>query len=301
MGSKTAIMLWRLQVETPHNPFRYCGEYYDDETDLIYLRNRYYDNQTGRFITEDPIKDGLNWYVYCNGNPVNNIDPWGEYYIKDNKNGTYTLVKDNVFSATFRSITSVYVPSSILSKIETKYFNVVDGNSAITANIGSDMDSFTTEYIAKGLGKTAQKAFSIYNVAQIIYKLNSNLSIVDHDNIAFGLLARAEIGLTSNDRDMLSKKIEKTYGFIDNIDYFHKSMGDIFRDASAYEIDYQLSQSKHPQKDIQKYKKKAYSAFTKMGYKPDVAKGMANEVEGYLKYYDARRNELFSIFKSYIK
>jgi RHS repeat-associated protein len=77
MGSKTAIMLWRLQVETPHNPFRYCGEYYDDETDLIYLRNRYYDNTTGRFITEDPIKDSLNWYSYCNNNPINYIDLWG--------------------------------------------------------------------------------------------------------------------------------------------------------------------------------------------------------------------------------
>jgi RHS repeat-associated protein len=79
MGSKTAIMLWRLQVETHHNPFRYCGEYYDDETDLVYLRNRYYNNQTGRFITEDPIKDGLNWYSYCGNNPINYIDPTGLY------------------------------------------------------------------------------------------------------------------------------------------------------------------------------------------------------------------------------
>ena len=28
-------------------------------------------------ITEDPIKDGLNWYAYCGNNPVNRIDPWG--------------------------------------------------------------------------------------------------------------------------------------------------------------------------------------------------------------------------------
>ena len=36
------------------NPFRYCGEYYDEESGLIYLRNRYYNSSTGRFITEDP-------------------------------------------------------------------------------------------------------------------------------------------------------------------------------------------------------------------------------------------------------
>jgi len=57
--------------------FRYCGEYFDEETGLIYLRNRYYDPSIGRFITEDPIKDGFNWYTYCGNNPVNRWDPWG--------------------------------------------------------------------------------------------------------------------------------------------------------------------------------------------------------------------------------
>ncbi len=62
------------------NPFRYCGEYYDQETENIYLRNRYYDASIGRFTTEDPIKDGINWYVYANNNPVNYIDPSGLFY-----------------------------------------------------------------------------------------------------------------------------------------------------------------------------------------------------------------------------
>ena len=68
-------------------PFRYAGEYYDEETDLIYLRNRYYSPTVGQFITEDPVEDGLNWYVYCAGNPVNLVDPSGLdawiYYGKD--------------------------------------------------------------------------------------------------------------------------------------------------------------------------------------------------------------------------
>ena len=60
-----------------NDPFGYCGEYLDSESGLIYLRNRYYDPSTGRFITEDPAKDGMNWYSYCAGNPVNLWDPWG--------------------------------------------------------------------------------------------------------------------------------------------------------------------------------------------------------------------------------
>ena len=36
-----------------YNPWQYCGEYTDQESGLIYLRNRYYDSETGRFINED--------------------------------------------------------------------------------------------------------------------------------------------------------------------------------------------------------------------------------------------------------
>ncbi|MBQ9985817.1 MAG: hypothetical protein IJP38_05870 [Oscillospiraceae bacterium] len=67
----------QTETTTDINPFRYCGEYYDEETGFIYLRARYYDPTIGRFTTEDPIRDGLNWYVYCENNPVNRIDPSG--------------------------------------------------------------------------------------------------------------------------------------------------------------------------------------------------------------------------------
>ena len=63
--------------EADTNPFRYAGEYFDAETGQIYLRNRYYDPSTGRFISEDPVMDGLNWYVYCGNNPINFLDPYG--------------------------------------------------------------------------------------------------------------------------------------------------------------------------------------------------------------------------------
>ena len=59
----------RLKGSDP-DPFGYCGEYYDSESGNIYLRARYYNSETGRFISEDPAKDGVNWYVYCGGDPV---------------------------------------------------------------------------------------------------------------------------------------------------------------------------------------------------------------------------------------
>ena len=61
------------------NPFRYSGEYFDSETGLVYLRTRMYDPETGRFTTEDPAKSGVNWYAYCEGDPITKVDPWGLY------------------------------------------------------------------------------------------------------------------------------------------------------------------------------------------------------------------------------
>ena len=62
---------------TDLNPYRYSGEYYDTESGYTYLRARYYDPSIGRFVNEDPIKDGTNYYIYAYNNPVNLIDPSG--------------------------------------------------------------------------------------------------------------------------------------------------------------------------------------------------------------------------------
>lgn len=59
------------------NPFRYCAEYYDTETEFIYLRARYYSPDLQRFISEDFIRDGNNWYAYCGNNPIMIVDPQG--------------------------------------------------------------------------------------------------------------------------------------------------------------------------------------------------------------------------------
>ena len=58
---------------------RFAGQYYDKESNLHYNYYRYYDPQTGRYITSDPIglAGGVNTYGYVNGNPLYWIDPLG--------------------------------------------------------------------------------------------------------------------------------------------------------------------------------------------------------------------------------
>jgi RHS repeat-associated protein len=77
----------------------------DTESEYQLLGHRYYDPATGRFLTRDPIRDGSNWYGYCNNNPLTAVDAtglvkivlywyevkWGGYHagilIIDNANG----------------------------------------------------------------------------------------------------------------------------------------------------------------------------------------------------------------------
>jgi RHS repeat-associated protein len=63
-----------------HPAAQYCanlGHPTDAETGLVYMRARYYEPWTGRFLSEDPALDGMNWFVYCANDPVNRVDPDG--------------------------------------------------------------------------------------------------------------------------------------------------------------------------------------------------------------------------------
>ena len=72
----------KASTDTTGNPFAYNGEARDD-TELDYLRARYYDSQGGTFLTEDSYPgeatDPLsqNRYSYVQNNPVNYTDPSG--------------------------------------------------------------------------------------------------------------------------------------------------------------------------------------------------------------------------------
>jgi RHS repeat-associated protein len=74
-------------LSTAGNPltkYGYTGEW-TDPTNLVYLRARYYDPATGRFLTKDPVRGLIslpitqNNYIYALNNPILLTDPTGRF------------------------------------------------------------------------------------------------------------------------------------------------------------------------------------------------------------------------------
>ncbi|MEW6584409.1 MAG: RHS repeat-associated core domain-containing protein [Nitrospirota bacterium] len=69
-----------ISGESSDNPFQYTGRE-NDGTGLYYYRARYYSPELQRFISEDPIRDWLNFYSYIGNRPLSHIDPLGLFCV----------------------------------------------------------------------------------------------------------------------------------------------------------------------------------------------------------------------------
>jgi RHS repeat-associated protein len=100
--SYTIDVLGRLFSSTGSTryPYRFGGDWgYITDTPgsgLLQLGARTYWPEIGRFIQQDPAKDGVNWYAYVGDDPLTGIDPEGLAYLEytGGYQGTLTLYHD---------------------------------------------------------------------------------------------------------------------------------------------------------------------------------------------------------------
>lgn len=92
-------------------PFAYRGYCYDQYTGLYYLQSRYYDPEIGRFINADDTTYlnatgtvlGCNLFAYCENDPVNYIDVFGN---KKSLNSSNDVIYAFLFLITIDTIQS---------------------------------------------------------------------------------------------------------------------------------------------------------------------------------------------------
>ena len=138
------------------NVFGYNGEAYNAVANIWYLRARYYDAGTGRFISEDDYMGNSveplsrNRYIYGQNNPVSYEDPGGRfigYALKTAVKMAVTVVK-KVFQA-YRSFSKAYdtfkSSSSARNKVSTAVGKVAGvmfgGNKAVTKTVAKGVSS----------------------------------------------------------------------------------------------------------------------------------------------------------------
>ena len=113
------------------------GEYTDPATGMVWLRARWFDPASARFIVADPWQGNpatpvsLNRYLYANADPVNNTDPSGLF--------TGTLVEQDATIALqleINSISSAYY-LGLLSTLRTATMIVAATAGVLTAGGGT--------------------------------------------------------------------------------------------------------------------------------------------------------------------
>jgi RHS repeat-associated protein len=155
------------------NPFRYCAEYFDNETGNIYLRNRYYSPNSQRFLTQDPINSGTNWYSFVDNNPINYTDSLGlDKALDDYINENYSE-KPTITIAIKRPVANSREVGYITSDGELdnghSFLRLDDGNGSIQyIGLGPAVKSLTDMLLSNDIaGKFVDDEKTVWNVAKV--------------------------------------------------------------------------------------------------------------------------------------
>lgn len=93
------------------NPWRFSSKRVDTETDLVYFGRRYYDPQTARWLTPDPIGDsaGPNLYAYVNNSPLTHFDLYGLWMepARSEEKTTLQTLSETAFGWAEKAVSSV--------------------------------------------------------------------------------------------------------------------------------------------------------------------------------------------------
>ncbi|GEM_PF-2429814 len=103
----------------------YTGHEEDPETSLVYMQQRYYDPQSGRFLSTDPVQatvegGNFNRYWYANDNPYRYTDPNGEATYNEFDNGITIVVQKFKNNGTQFSDTQIMQQGANLSGTTSK-------------------------------------------------------------------------------------------------------------------------------------------------------------------------------------
>ncbi len=164
-----------LPTQTVINPYRYCGEQYDADLHMYFLRARYMETDRGRFWTMDSYQGRnhdpttLHKYLYCHADPVNGIDPSGEMTLVE------AVAVGSIMGASY-----YFALQSLQSDIQTQEV-LYNHNYNVLYEAGTLVDDFYAQ-INKSLNETKKYTISelrsMYLYGPLLDSLGSSLEAV---------------------------------------------------------------------------------------------------------------------------
>ncbi|PQP80799.1 type IV secretion protein Rhs [Paenibacillus sp. PCH8] len=215
--------------EKVHNPFLYSGELWDDTTQLQYLRARWYDPNTGRFINEDSYEGelddplSLNFYAYVKNNPLRYVDPSGHmvepsyaqelrYMLKDAKAKGYEVNSSN-YNLYKNTTRDRYSFNSFLYTNRYNYlYDMALGKSAYTNSAGNA--SWATEQLVSELikGKEAEYIAALA-MGFVAGKVSGSKKTTQNTTTLWDIKTNAKATLTYNFHGDKVKAYQDSHGY----------------------------------------------------------------------------------------
>ena len=218
------------------NPFKYGGKEFEERQGVnIYDFNaRTYAADIARFMQPDPLateNHGVSPYIYCNGDPINFIDPTGEkvYFV----NGTRRIISEeeagSYNSLNMKEINAQYEGRDVVIIID-KDGKIIDTSKTFTEGTINGTFSFPADLPFCG---SFEAIFTLFNVngddnAKSIFEFLSD-NIMKTTGIEFGLNLMGE-SADGSANDVFTGHTANKLSYSSYLFAFRNMMNSMFRD-----------------------------------------------------------------------
>ena len=199
-------------ADTSGNRYRFTGKELGNETGLYDFSARYLHTSLGRFTTIDPLAEkypGVSPYAYCNGNPVNFVDPDGEVPI---------FVITALIGAGVSGITAVIEGKSASEVLAATLGGAVDGaigGLGLLSGVGT-LGAIGLGTLGGGAGDFVEQSINLAFGNQEEFDLqgvivSSAISIVPNAGSEFATKGIKNLGDRAIKSDATKRQLEKMF------------------------------------------------------------------------------------------